>query len=59
MAMITRPRMASERAGRAVVFTGLLVVDIEAESRHQLTVCRKARRFARVVFVLCGNIPAL
>ena len=57
MATRMRPRMAKVRPGREVVLIGLLVVDISAESRRQMLVSRKAWRFQRVVFVLCGANP--
>ena len=52
-AITSRARMDNDRSGRPVFFVGLVGVDIEAESRHQSQVCRKARREPVVVCALC------
>ena len=42
MAMSTKAKIVMN-GGRVAIFTGLVVVDIEPESRRQVMACRKGR----------------
>ena len=54
MAMSTRARIVMN-GGRVAIFTNLVVVDIEPESRRQMRACRKGR--CEGGFFLYGKNP--